>query len=125
MRDVNERNRLLHNFAQVSETIKKRIGSDFQTKIDNMESLEIGDDEKKELRVELQSRFQDEIKVVTEFEGYINSEVGRIYLTVDEVISQVFDNLYKEMAVFRQQLSADLGTIANELKDIKKKLSKK
>jgi len=124
MRDVNERNRLLHNFAQVSEAIKKRLGDDFKAEKDGINTLE-DEEEKKQSLIELQSKFQDTMKVVTEFEGFINSEVGRIYLTVDEVITQVFEKLYQEMTVFRQQLSTDLGTIANELKDIKKKLSKK
>lgn len=124
MRDVNERNRLLHNFAQVSEAIKKRLGDDFKAEKDGIDTLE-DEKEKKQLLVELQLKFQDTMKVVTEFEGFINSEVGRIYLTVDEVISQVFDKLYKEMAVFRHQLSTDLGTIANELKDIKKRVIKR
>lgn len=123
MRDVNERNRLLHNFAQVSEAIKKRLGNDFQAEKDGIDTED--EEEKKQILVELQLKFQDTMKVVTEFESFINSEAGRIYLTVDEVISQVFEKLYQEMTVFRQQLSTDLGTIANELKDIKKKLSKK
>ena len=126
MRDVNERNRVLYGLSQKSEAIKKQITKAYEKEKDAITSLEdIDKEEKQKKLITLQSNFQDSMRIIQEYETFSNVETGRIFFTVDEILAQLFEGLNTEIKVFRQQLSTDLGTIANELKDIKKKLSKK